>query len=51
MIGYSNALTANRITFHQRFIKPLAKRKAMSGVVLPFSFHQPNPFVECLMSM
>ncbi|MBM6890842.1 hypothetical protein H6A30_11360 [Bacteroides caecigallinarum] len=44
-------LTANAITLHQRFIKPLAKRKVMCGAASVFSFHQPNPFVERLMSM
>lgn len=51
MNGHLNTLTYITIYFHQRFIKPLAKRKAMSGVVLPFSFHQPFPFVERLMRM
>ena len=51
MIGQHNALIAIKITFHQRFIKPLAKRKVMYGAASAFSFHQPFPFVERLMSM
>lgn len=51
MIGQHNVLIAIRITFHQRFIKPLAKRKVMCEAASAFSFHQPNTFVEGLMSM
>ena len=51
MIGQSNILTTNAITFHQRFIKPLTKRKVMCEAASAFSFHQPNTFVEGLMSM
>lgn len=44
-----NKLIIKSISIQQLFIKPFTKRKAMSGVVLPFSFHQSNPFVEDLM--
>ena len=51
MIWQSNTLTDNKINLHQRFIKPLTKRKVICRVASVFSFHQPNPFVECLMKM
>ena len=51
MNGQHNSLTTKEMHSQYLFIKPLAKRKVMNGVVLPFSFHQPNPFVEGLMSM
>lgn len=44
-----NMMTINTIRSQHLFIKPLTKRKAMSSVMLPFFFHQPNPFVENLM--
>ena len=51
MNGYLNALIYTTIYIHQRFIKRLAKRKVMCWAVLTFSFHQPNTFVERLMSV
>ena len=33
------------------FIKPLVERKMMCGAASAYSFHQPNTFVERLMSM
>ena len=51
MNGRHSLLTTKEIYFQHLFIKPLAKRKVMNGIVFPFSFHQLNPFVEGLMRM